>query len=285
MPALDVTSKLGLVAGGGPLPLLLAERCRTAGRPLHVIRLKGFADKGLKAFEGDEAGVAELGKVFSRLRAAGCETVCFAGVVDRPDFGALKPDLRGLKALPGAIAAARGGDDALMRFMVVEFEREGFTVVGADAVDASLTLPAGLLGRIAHAQTHFRDIHHALATARAIGSLDIGQAAVVVDGLVLAVEAQEGTSAMLRRCAKLPAALRGSDDARRGVVAKAPKPIQERRVDLPVIGPETVELAAAAGLAGIVGEAGAVLVVDRPGVIEAAARHGLFVLGLRPDPE
>lgn len=280
-----MTSKLGLVAGGGVLPLTLAERCRTAGRPVYVVRLKGFADKALKAFDGGEAGIAELGKVFALLRAAGCESICFAGIVTRPDFSALKPDLRGLKALPGAIAAARAGDDALMRFMLGEFEREGFAVVGADAVDASLTLPAGLLGRIAHTQAHFRDIHHALATARAIGSLDIGQAAVVADGLVLAVEAQEGTAAMLRRCTKLPAALRGTDEARKGVVAKAPKPIQERRVDLPVIGPDTVELAAAAGLAGVVGEAGGVLVVDRPGVIEAAARYGMFVLGLPPDPE
>jgi DUF1009 family protein len=275
--------KLGLVAGGGPLPIALADRCRAAGRPLFVVRLKGFAGAGLDGFDGAEAGIAELGRVFDLLRKAGCEAVCFAGIVARPDFSALKPDLRGLKALPGAVAAARKGDDALMRFLLGEFEKEGFAIEGAQAVDASLTLGEGVLGRIAPGPEHEADIAAALRTARAIGALDIGQAAVVVDGLVLAVEAQEGTEAMLRRCAGLPAALRGSPGQWRGVVAKAPKPIQERRIDLPVIGPDTVERAAAAGLAGIAGEARGVLVIERDRLIAAADRLGLFVVGVAPE--
>jgi len=272
--------KLGLIAGGGPLPLLLAERCAAAGRPLFVVRLKGFAGAGFEAFDGAEAGIAELGRAIDLLRRAGCGAVCFAGIVARPDFAALKPDLRGLKALPGAIAAARHGDDALLRYLLAEFEREGFAVEGAHDVDAGLTLPEGPLGALAPGPEHAADVAAALAVARAIGALDIGQAAVVADGLVLAVEAQEGTAAMLGRCAELPAAVRGSADARRGVIAKAPKPIQERRMDLPVIGPETVERAAAAGLAGIAGEARGVLVVDRARTIEAADRLGLFVVGV-----
>jgi DUF1009 family protein len=275
--------KLGLIAGGGPLPIALAQRCRAAGRPLFVLRLKGFAGPGLEDFEGAEAGVAEFGKVFELLRRSGCEAVCFAGVVARPDFAALKPDLRGLKALPGALAAARRGDDALMRYLLGEFEKEGFAVEGAQAVDAGLTLGEGSLGAVAPGPDDAADIARALGVARAVGALDIGQAAVVVDGLVLAVEAQEGTEAMLRRCAELPAALRGSPGHWKGVVAKAPKPIQERRIDLPVIGPETVERAAAAGLAGIAGEAGGVLVVDRARMVEAADRLGLFVIGVAPE--
>jgi DUF1009 family protein len=275
-------AKLGLVAGGGPLPNALAQRCRAAGRPLFVLRLKGFAGPGLEDFDGAEAGAAELGKVFDLLRKAGCEAVCFAGVVARPDFSTLKPDLRGLKSLPGAIAAARRGDDALMRYLLGEFEKEGFTVEGAQAVDIGLSLDEGVLGMVAPGLEHAADIEAALRTARAIGALDIGQAAVVADGLVLAVEAQEGTEAMLRRCAELPAALRGSPGQRKGVVAKAPKPIQERRIDLPVIGPDTVERAAAAGLAGIAGEARGVLVVERDKLIAAADRLGLFVVGVAP---
>ena len=275
--------KLGLVAGGGPLPIALAQRCRAAARPLFVLRLKGFAGPGLEAFDGADAGVAELGKVFDLLRRAGCEAVCFAGVVARPDFSALKPDLRGLQALPGAIAAARKGDDALMRYLLGEFEKEGFAIEGAHAVDEGLTLEAGVLGLVAPGPEHAGDIEAALRTARAVGALDIGQAAVVVDGLVLAVEAQEGTEAMLRRCAELPAPLRGSPGQWKGVVAKAPKPIQERRIDLPVIGPDTVERAAAAGLAGIVGEARGVLVVERERMIAAADRLGLFVVGVAPE--
>jgi DUF1009 family protein len=274
--------KLGLIAGGGALPITLARRCRAAGRPLFVVRLRGFADPALLDFDGGEAGVVELGRVFDLLRGSACQAVCLAGRVDRPDFSTLKPDLRGLKAMPGLIAAARHGDDALLRYLVGEFEKEGFTVEGAHEVDAGLTLAEGPLGAHAPDAEHLADMAAALETARAIGRLDIGQAAVVAGGLVLAVEAQEGTEAMLRRCAELPAALRGTPEARKGVVAKAPKPIQERRVDLPVIGPDTVERAAAAGLAGIAGEAGGVLVIDRAATIAAADRLGLFVVGVAP---
>jgi DUF1009 family protein len=289
VPAGGVTGtapgKLGLVAGGGALPIALAQRCRAAGRPLFVVRLRGFADPALAAFEGEEAGIAEIGRVLDLLRRSGCDAVCLAGVVKRPDFSALKPDLKGLQVIPGAVAAARHGDDALLRYLVGVFEREGFAVEGAQTVDAGLTLPEGPLGAVAPGPEHAADVAAALATARAVGALDIGQAAVVADGLVLAVEAQEGTEAMLRRCAELPPALRGTAQARRGVAAKAPKPIQERRVDLPVIGPDTVERAAAAGLAGIAGEARGVLVLDRAGVIEAADRLGLFVVGVAAPPE
>jgi DUF1009 family protein len=275
-------AKLGLIAGGGALPLSLAQRCRAAGRPLFVVRLRGFAGPELADFDGGEAGVVELGKVFDLLKRAGCEAVCLAGRVDRPDFSALKPDLRGLAAMPGLIAAARHGDDALLRYLVEQFEKEGFRVEGAHEVDAGLTLGEGPLGAIAPKAEDMADVAAALRTARAIGRLDIGQAAVVAGGLVLAVEAQEGTEAMLRRCAGLPAALRGTTEARKGVVAKAPKPIQERRVDMPVIGPHTVQMAAEAGLAGVAGEAGGVIVIDRAATIAAADRLGLFVVGVAP---
>jgi UDP-2,3-diacylglucosamine hydrolase len=272
--------KLGLVAGGGQLPLALAQRCTASGRPLFVLRLKSFADPALQRFPGAEVGLAELGRTFDLLRREGCEAVCFAGQVKRPDFSALKPDLRGLRALPGAVAAARKGDDALVRFLVAEFEGEGFAVEGADQVHAGLTLPAGPLGRHAPGPEHQADLDLALKAARALGELDIGQAVAVARGVVLAVEAQEGTDALLTRCATLAPELRGSADARAGVLVKWPKPIQERRVDLPTLGPATVEGAAAAGLAGIAGEAGGLLVLHREAVIAAADRLGLFVVGL-----
>ena len=274
--------KLGLIAGGGDLPVRLAGQCRAVGRPLFVIRLKGMADPALEAFDGVEAGIAELGKGFAALKAAHCEAVCLAGVVKRPDFSALKPDLRGLKALPGAIAAARRGDDALLRFLVGEFESEGFHVEGAHEVAAGMTLAHGPLGRLTPGPEHMLDIHKAFHVAGEIGRLDVGQGAVVCQGLVLAVEAQEGTDAMLARCADLPAALRGSPAAPRGVLAKRPKPIQEQRVDLPAIGVATVLGAAKVGLAGIVGEAGKALVLDHAAVARAADELGLFVYGLDP---
>lgn len=274
--------KLGLIAGGGELPLRLARQCQASGRPLFVIRLKGIADPPMAAFEGAELGIAELGKCFAALKTAGCEAICLAGVVKRPDFAALKPDFRGLKALPGVIAAARRGDDALLRFLVGEFEAEGFAVEGAHEVGKGMTLAGGPLGRLRPEPRHIQDLHKAFMVAGEIGRLDVGQGAVVCEGLVLAVEAQEGTDAMLERCAGLPEALRGTIRARRGVLAKRPKPIQEQRVDLPAIGVATIVGAAKAGLAGVTGEAGKVLVLDHAAVARAADELGLFVYGLDP---
>lgn len=272
--------KLGLIAGGGRLPIELAETCIAAGRPVFVVRLRGFADAELRRFDGADVGLAELGAALSALKGAGCEAVCLAGLVARPDFSALKPDLRGLRALPGAISAARRGDDALLRFLLGEFEREGFRVEGAHEVAAGLTLGAGPLGRVAPSEAQLADVRRAMEVARALGAHDIGQGAVVCDGLVLAVEAQEGTDAMLRRIAELPVEIRGAPGALRGVLAKAPKPTQERRVDMPAVGARTLENAAAAGLAGVAGEAGGVLLLDREAVVETADRLGLFVYGV-----
>lgn len=272
--------KLGLIAGGGELPAVLWRRCIAAARPVFVIRLRGFADAPeLTTAQGADCGLAELGKCFVALKAAGCGAVCFAGNVSRPDFAALKPDWRGVRALPGAIAAARDGDDGLLRYILGEFEKEGFAVEGAEDVDHGLSLPPGPMSTLSPTIDHMSDMERALLVARAMGTLDVGQAAVVVGGLVLAVEAAEGTDAMLARVATLPQALRGSDGARKGVLAKAPKPIQERRVDLPTFGVATIEAAAACGLAGVVGEAGGALIVDRDAVAAAADRLGLFVWG------
>jgi len=277
--------KLGLIAGGGALPLSLAARCAATGRPLFVARLKGMADPDLAPYAGADIGIAEIGKLFSTLRQEGCEAVCFAGVVKRPDFAALKPDLRGLALLPGVVAAARHGDDALLRHLLGLFEREGFAIEGAHEVDQAMTLPLGPLGRYRAGPEHSADLAQAVAAARTLGGFDIGQAVVVAGGLVLAVEAQEGTEAMLRRCAELPAHLRGSPGARVGVLVKWPKPIQDRRVDLPVFGLDTIERAAAAGLAGIAGEAGGVLLLQRDALIGAADRLGLFIEGMASDAE
>jgi DUF1009 family protein len=276
--------KLGLIAGGGALPLKLAEHCRDQGRPYFVMRLRGFAEPELAAHPGADAGIGEIGRIARLGKEAGCEALCFAGMVKRPDFAALKPDMRGLAALPGAIRAARQGDDALLRFLMGEFEKEGFVIEGAHEVMGELTLPLGPIGRHAPADLHQPDITRALAAAKAIGALDIGQGAVSCDELVLALEAQEGTDAMLGRIIELPAAVRGAPGALRGVLAKAPKPIQEERVDLPTIGVATVEAAHRAGLAGIVGVAGKMLVVDREATAAAADRLGLFVAGVADTP-
>jgi DUF1009 family protein len=272
--------KLGLIAGGGALPVELAAHCEAAGRPFAVMRLRSFADPVLQRYRGVEVGLGEFGKVFKALKAEGCEVVCFAGTVSRPDFSAIMPDLRGIAVIPALIKAARKGDDALLRCLLAEFEKEGFAIEGAHEVVGEMTLRLGQLGLHAPRAQDLPDIERALLVAREIGKLDVGQGAVVCEGLVLAVEAQEGTDAMLRRVADLPQAIRGSAEQRRGVLAKVPKPIQETKVDLPTIGVATLQRAARAGLAGVVGEAGRLLVVDREAVIACADDLGLFVLGV-----
>jgi DUF1009 family protein len=272
-------TKLGLIAGGGGLPRGLIDQCLSAGRPFFVIRLKGFADPNLQGYDGADIGLGELGKCIDLLRQSGCGSVCLAGKVSRPDFSVLKLDLRGLAALPSALIAARKGEDALLRFLVGQFEQEGFIVEGAHEVGGGLTLTKGTLGRLEPQGEDLDDMALGFDIAGQIGRLDIGQGAVVCRGLVLAVEAQEGTDAMLARCADLPQALRGAPNQPKGVLVKRAKPTQEQRVDLPTIGVRTIEGAARAGLAGVVGEAGRTLLVDRTGVIEAADRLGLFVYG------
>lgn len=272
-------NKLGLIAGGGALPVSVAARCEAEGRPVFVVRLAGFADVHLARYPGLDAGMAEFGRILSALKKAGCTAVCFAGTVSRPDFRTLKPDLKGAALMPGIIAAATRGDDALLRKILSVFEGEGYAIEGADDILGGETLPAGALGAVRPTEEQLSDLRKALHVAEKAGELDIGQGAVVCHGLVLAVEAQEGTDAMLARVAGLPADLRGTARERKGALGKAPKPIQDMRVDMPVIGARTVEMAAAAGLAGVGGVAGRLILIDRAGLIEAADRLGLFVWG------
>ena len=274
---------LGLLAGLGDLPIHIAEAAQARGQPVFVLRLKGFVEPGLEHLPGEIVGIAEIGKTMKLFRSAGVKDVCFAGRVDRPDFSSLKPDLKGMGLLPKVLAAARQGDDALLRVMVDAFEAEGFRIIGADEASGKLLAEAGLIaGSEPHAD-EMEDLQKAARIASDIGALDIGQGAIVCDGLVLCVEAQEGTDAMLERCAALEARLRGTAEHRRGVLVKRPKPIQERRVDLPTVGVNTIENAAAAGLAGIGVEAGGALLIDLPGVKAAAQRLGLFVYGFPKD--
>ncbi|QTN18854.1 UDP-2,3-diacylglucosamine diphosphatase LpxI [Brevundimonas sp. AJA228-03] len=273
------TGKLGLIAGGGELPHAIARRCEAEGRPLYIVRLDGFADVHLERWPGATFGMAEIGGILKALKHQGCVAVCLAGTVSRPDFKRLKPDLKGASVLPGIIAAAAKGDDALLRKILSVFEAEGYGIEGADDILGGETLPDGALGRVMPTPEQFLDLKKALHIAEKTGELDIGQGAVVCDGLVLAVEAQEGTDAMLARVAGLPADLRGSATDRKGALGKAPKPIQDLRVDMPVIGARTVEMAAAAGLAGIGGIADRLILIDRQSIIDAADRLGLFIWG------
>jgi DUF1009 family protein len=271
---------LGIIAGGGDLPIAIAHAAKADGRDVFVLALAGMAEAAdVAPFPHAFASLGELGKAIRLLKEAGCSELTLAGKVARPEFSKLKLDARGALALPKVVAAALKGDDALLRSLVAIFEKEGMRVVGSTDAAHGLMAPLGALGKFSPASEHDADMRFAIRVVAAMGALDIGQAAIVCEGLVLAVEAAEGTDAMLARTANLPEALRGTPANRKGVMVKAPKPNQERRVDLPVVGVRTVELASAAGLAGIAVEARAALIVNRARVMETADRLGLFVYG------
>lgn len=220
--------------------------------------------------------IAAVGGIVDALKSAGCEEVVLIGPLHRPQFSALKPDWQGVKLLPRILKAARVGDDALLTVVVQFLEEQGFRVVGADEILTDMAAPLGDLGAHTPSAEDRADIARGVAVGRALGAADVGQAVVVREGVVLAVEAAEGTDAMLARCA----ALKGDTDG--GVLVKLPKPEQERRADLPTIGVSTVERAIAAGLHGIAVEAGGALVVDREAVVARADAAGLFVAGIAP---
>jgi DUF1009 family protein len=271
--------KLGIIAAGGDLPLALAEQCQALGKPYFVARVTPFADEALAAHPSSAHDLGAMGARIEALKQAGCDTIVFVGQAPRPDLASLKWDEVGCSMLPALAAGAREGDDALLRALLGEHAKAGFNIIGADEVTADMVAPAGALGAYAPSASDVNDIEQAARAVAALGALDIGQAAVVCAGLTLGVEAQEGTDALLRRIADLPLTVRGSSEQRRGVLVKRPKPIQERRVDLPVIGVRTVEGAAKAGLAGIAVEAGAALLVRREAIVVAADAAGLFVYG------
>ncbi len=274
---------LGIIAGLGQLPVQVAEAAIARGQDVYVLRLKGFIEPALESYPGSVAGIAEVGKAFKAFKQAGCQQVCFAGIVKRPDFQALKPDFKGISLLPKAIAAARKGDDELLSFLVGVFEAEGFEVIGADEAAGHLKVTEGLLAGPPPTDEQMQDLRKAALVAGEMGRLDIGQGAIVNKGLVLCVEAQEGTDEMLRRCRSLPAELTGSVTERSGVLVKRPKPQQERRIDLPTIGITTLERASEAGLAGIGFEADGALLLDEVQVRDRANALGLFLYGFPKD--
>jgi len=268
-------NRLGIVAGAGGLPRRLIDACREAGRDVFVLALEGAADPETVAEVAHAwcpLGAAARG--LALLRDNQVSDLVLAGGVRRPSLATLRPDWRAAKFF-ARFGYRALGDDGLLSAVVAELEREGFRVIGPDQVLNSGLAPEGPFSRIRPDAQAMTDIAQAERIARALGALDVGQAVVVQQGLVLGVEAIEGTDALLRRCAGLRREGPG------GVLVKVEKPGQERRADRPTIGPQTVALAAEAGLRGIAVEAGATIVVDRDEVIAAADRAGLFVFGIR----
>lgn len=271
---------LGIIAGGGDLPRAVAESARKDGRDVFVVSLTGDSNDWTAQFPRELVSLGEMGKALRALSAHNCHDVIFAGRVDRPRFADLRLDTKGAMVAPRIAAAALKGDDGLLRAVVDVFEREGHRVLNIAEAAPSLVVREGIIGRTRPSVEALQDIKKGFAVVARMGDLDIGQAVAVCDGLVLAVEAAEGTDAMLERVATLPERLRGTPNKRRGALVKAPKPIQDRKTDLPVIGIRTIANVAAAGLSGIALEADGALIVDRDDVVRAADTAGLFIAGV-----
>ncbi|OIQ90912.1 hypothetical protein GALL_271860 [mine drainage metagenome] len=271
-----MSAKLGILAGGGDLPARLVAACRRQGREVFVLAFTGQADPAAVA-DVPHAWIrlGEAGRGFKILKEQNCAEVVMAGPVRRPSLGELRPDWRTL-AFFSRIGVKALGDDGLLRAVISELEAEGLTVIGAHEVLADLLAEPGLWGRHSPDEQAKADMARGLAVGHGLGALDVGQSVVVQQGIVLGVEAVEGTDALIDRCAGLRREGPG------GVLVKICKPGQERRADLPTIGPRTVEACAAAGLRGIAVEAGAALVLNRAEVVAAADRLGLFLYGLAP---
>lgn len=273
-PVVEARPKLGLVAGAGVLPARIVAACRAEARPFFVLALKGSTDPALVEdcpHAWIRPGAAGAG--IAHCRNNGVKELVMAGPVRRPSFADLRPDLWSARVI-AKIGMKALGDDGFLSLLVAELEAEGFRVVGVDDVLGDLLAVAGPFGRCRPDAQAEVDIKRGIQVARQLGALDVGQGAVVQQGLVLAVEAVEGTDAMLARCADLARLGPG------GVLVKVSKPGQERRADLPTIGVETVERAAQAGLRGIAVEAGATLVMDHRAVAGRADALGLFVVGV-----
>ncbi len=275
-----MTGALGIIAGGGELPRAIAMSARAGGRVVFVLVLAGMTDEWAKEFPHESVALGELGRAMKAFKAHGCSDVTLAGKVQRPKFSEIKLDTKAMLAAPRVIAAALRGDDALLRAVVDMFEREGLRVVGAAEAAPDLIAKPGVMGRVMPNPENASDIVLAFEIARAMGEFDVGQAAIVCAGLPLAVEAAEGTDATIARVAHLPEHFRGAKGKPRGVLVKAPKPIQDGKTDLPVVGVQTVRNAHAVWLAGIAVEAGGALIVDRDAVVAEADKLGLFLVGV-----
>jgi hypothetical protein len=266
---------LGIIAGGGPLPGRVAAAARAAGRQVFILGLEGYADPSvLSPYPHLINRIGAVGRTLSSLRTHGCHDVVMIGPVRRPSLLDLRPDAEGARMLARIGRAAFAGDDGLLAAVIKVLGEEGFRVIGAHEVLREALAPPGLLTTTAPDALAQSDIDRGVAVLRLLGSADVGQACVVQQGLVLAVEAIEGTDAMLERAAGL------RRDGVGGVLVKLPKPNQERRADLPTIGPDTVRHAAAAGLRGLAFEAQATILAEREACLAAADAAGLFMLGL-----
>jgi hypothetical protein len=279
--ALEVSSPVGVIAGGGVMPFAVADSLKARGLDPILFALKGVCDPAAaKRFRHHWITVGQYGRAKKLFRAENCKNLVFIGTLVRPALSEIRLDWETIRIMGRVWSAFRGGDDHLLSGIGRIFEQEGFRLLGLKEVAPDLLMPEGCVTRTLPDPDAMTDIARGRDVLRALGPFDIGQAVVVIDDHVVGVEGIEGTDELLARIASLRAAGRIRSGKRRGVLVKAPKSGQDLRFDLPTIGSRTIEKAAAAALAGVAVLAGNTVVADPQAMIEAADAAGLFVTGL-----
>ncbi len=263
---------LGILAGGSGVPCEIAEAVTQRGRSVHIVGLEGEAETDIARFPHTWVNWGKFGAMVRAFRSNGCREIVIVGRVRRPNLMGVRADLGFWTSLPQLLPIIRGGDDTILRLVIRLFERHGLTVVGAQDAAPELLAPAGQLGAVAAAPADMSAISLCAAALAALGPFDAAQAAIGRSGQLIAVEAADGTDAMLRRLT--------TTAAQGAVLVKLPKSHQERRIDLPAIGPETVRRAVEVGLSGIAVLRDGTLIAERQTAIREADAAGLFIVGV-----
>ena len=271
---------LAVLCGGGDFPLRVAEAAKRAGRNPLMVGVVGSADKRIEAFEHFWVHMGQIGKLFAGLKQHAIADIVIVGAMTRPEISDLRLDWGALKRAPGIAPFFRGGDNRLLAALARMFESEGLRVVGAHEVAPDLLAPPGVWGGRSISAQARADADKGAALILALSPFDAGQGVVIANGRVIAIEAAEGTDAMLARVAEMRAARRLRFRGKVGILVKAPKANQDLRLDMPAVGLGTIESAKRADLEGIALAAGRVLVADRGELLREAARAGMFVMGL-----
>ncbi|MBI5319818.1 UDP-2,3-diacylglucosamine diphosphatase LpxI [Bradyrhizobium sp.] len=279
--ASNLSSPVGVIAGGGAMPFAVADSLAARGIAAVIFALKGACDPaGAARFRHHWISVGQIGKATRLFRSEGCRDLIFIGSLARPALSDIRLDWGTLRVMGHVVAAFRGGDDHLLSGIGRIFEKDGFRMVGVKEAAPDLLMPRGCITRAAPDAAATADIARGREVLTALGPFDIGQAAVVIDGHVVAVEDIEGTDGLLARVARLREGGRIRAKAGRGVLVKGPKSGQDLRYDLPTVGPRTIEAAAGAGLAGVAVAAENTIAAEPQAMIEAADKAGLFVTGI-----
>lgn len=269
--------KLAIISGRGDLPRLLAEECRTCGRDYTVVTFEHTKQDWAQAHPFISAIFEQPGKLFSQLHNSNYTEVVMAGAMERAPIDFSRLDEKG-RDLAGILATtAKAGDDRTLSSIIKFFEANNFKVVAAHEILSELIPNSGVLTSLAPTNNDIFDTKRAAEIVDALGHVDVGQGAVVAQGICLGLESIQGTDKMLEFVRKTRDGFAHDPNGGLGVLLKAPKPGQDLRVDLPAIGPNTVQNVRDAGLSGIAIEAGGVMILNRGETVSLANQLGIFL--------